>query len=230
MKKYILSILIIIFFLTECWEVKVTEAEIYGNDFIHLNQEKFNAPETWIAHNLFDSAFQIKLPVYMHQEQTNSIGDGMSSVIFIYKDTVEGSEYHYGRVGIDYYYHPNGDFPKSYDYISHYSQIILAPLVTTALSGGDFFDYKIPEGKIINGPFYESHLLHYDTNFIYAYDAFYRRKGHMKGRGAVSCHIFVMMNKTEAAAFYVSFHDQDSTIFSNLFNVMKTFKWNHVND
>lgn len=224
---FLIFIFIVPFLITGCRKSKTNEVELYGNSFIHLNREKFNAPETWVIHNFFDSAFQVKLPAYMRKTQTIPMIDGCSRIIFMYRDTVKGAEYHYGRVGIDYYNHPNEVFPKSDEYISVDEQkVIFAPLIKAALRGYEDLYIRVPEGKIINGPFYESHLFQYNAGFVY--DAFYRRKGHTEGKGAVSCHIFVMMNKTEAAAFCVSFHDQDSAIFSNLFDVVKTFKWNHI--
>lgn len=120
---------------------------------------------------------------------------------------------------------------KADEYISYSDQEkTLAPVVSRALSGGQkILDYTVPDGELLNGPFYDSHHI-YDRKFFYAYDAYYRREGHTQGEGPVSCHIFLLMNKTEAALMTVSFHDKDSVLFDNLFNVVKTFKWAKYNE
>ena len=230
MKKGIFAILGVSVLMIGCWDTKISDAELYGNTFIRLNDTYFRTPTTWVSHNLFDSAFHIKLPVYMRKTETVPMKNGCASIIFMHRDSIEGAEYHYGRVGIDYYYHPNGDFFKAQDYVlPSETEMMLAPVVKSALRGGKrVLNYVVPEGEIINGPFYSSHRLQHDL--AYAYDAYYRRKGHTKGEGPVSCHIFLMMNKTEAAMFTISFHDKDSVLFANLFNVVKTFKWNYINN
>lgn len=209
----------------------ISDVKLYGNTFIHVSDNDFIAPDNWIMHNLFDNAFQIKLPPYMHETESYPMRDGCASTIFMYRDTTETHEYHYGRIGIDYYYHDFGDFNKADEYISHSDQEkALAPVVNRALSGGQkISDYTVPDGELLNGPFYDSHHM-YDNKFFYAYDAYYRRKGHTQGEGPVSCHIFLLMNKMEAALMTVSFHDKDSVLFENLFNIVKTFKWAKYNE
>lgn len=219
-------------FLSGCWESKhISDVELYGNTFIHVGYEDFVAPGSWVTHNLFDSAFQIKLPPYMRNTESYPMRDGCASTIFMYRDTTDANEYHYGRIGIDYYYHGFGDFNKADEYISYSDQEkAFAPVVSRALSGGQkILDYTVPDGELLNGPFYDSHHI-YDRKFFYAYDAYYRRKGHTQGEGPVSCHIFLLMNKTEAAVMTVSFHDKDSVLFDNLFKVVKTFKWAKYNE
>lgn len=213
-----------------CWEPKrISDIELYGNTFIHVGSEDFNAPDNWIIHNLFDSTFQIKLPPIMRKTESYPMRDGCASTIFMYRDTTEADEYYYGRIGIDYYDHSFGDFNKADEYISYSEQEkVLAPIVNRALSGGKrILNYTVPDGELLNGPFYDTHFIH-DRKFFYAYDAYYRRKGHTKGMGPVSCHIFLLMNKTEAALITVSFHDKDSVLFKDLFSVVKTFKWKEI--
>lgn len=217
--------------LISCSESKpLTDEEVYGNTFINIGSEDFEAPDSWITHNIFDSAFQIKLPPYMCQTESCPMREGCASTIFMYRDTTDADEYHYGRIGIDYYYHGVGDFNKANEYISYSEQEkALAPVVSRALSGEQkILDYTVPDGKLLNGPFYDSHLL-YNSGLFYAYDTYYRREGHTEGAGPVSCHIFLLMNKTEAALMTVSFHDKDSAMFDNLFKVVKTFKWAKIN-
>lgn len=231
--RHLFKILIFLYTITivGCWGNKpIGDTELYGNSFIHLNYKDFQAPNNWKTHNLFDSAFQIQLPSYMQQTKSLPMTDGCSSVIFMYRDSADVENFHFGMVGIDYYYHAIGDFNKANEYISYSDQKkVLDPVVKIALSGGPkILDYTIPEGELLNGPFYDSHYL-YDNKFFYAYDAYYRRKGHTE-KGPVSCHIFFLMNRTEAALITVSFHDKDSLLFSNLFNCVKTFKWTTIHE
>lgn len=209
----------------------VSDVELYGNTFIRIAYEDFNTPESWASHNLFDNAFQIKLPPYMRETESYPMSEGCATTIFNYRDTTDAHEYHYGRIGIDYYYDGFGGYNKADDYISYIDQKkVLEPVVNKALSGGPIgSDYSVSDGELLNGPFYDSHQLFYRKPF-YAYDVYYRRKGHTQGEGPVSCHIFLFMNKTEAALITVSFHDKDSVLFNNLFNVVKTFKWIKFNN
>ena len=204
----------------------VSDVELYGNTFLHIDDEDFNAPDSWVTHNMFDSAFQIKLPSYMHKSMSYPMRNGYANTIFTYRDTTSTGKYHYGRIGLDYY---SGDFNKAAEYITYSEQEkILAPIVERALSSRiKIPDYTVSAGKLLNGPFYDSHLL-MGHPFFYVYDASYRRKGNT-GEGPVSCHIFLMMNKTEAVLMTVSYHDKDSVLFKNLFNSVKTFEWTKIN-
>ena len=231
--KHLFRILFFLFIiaLVSCWDNKpINATKLYGNTFIHVDYQDFNAPNDWKAHSLFDSAFQIHLPPYMRQTESFPMKDGCSSVIFMYRDSTDSGEYHYGRVGIDYYYHGVGDFNKASDILSYSDQEkALSPVVKKALSGEkNTLGYSVPDGELLNGPFYDAHSLIDHKPFI-AYDAYYRRKGHT-GDGPVSCHIFFLMNKTEAALMTVSFHDRDSVLFNNLFNIVKTFKWTTIHE
>jgi len=203
----------------------VSDVELYGNTFLHIDDEEFNVPNSWVTHNMFDSAFQIKLPSYMHKSMSYPMRNGYANTVFTYRDTTGTGKYHYGRIGLDYY---RGDFNKADEYISYSEQEKqLAPVVVRALSSRiKIPDYTVPDGKLLNGPFYDSHLLVRQN--LYVYDASYRRKGNT-GEGPVSCHIFLMMNKTEAVLMTVSYHDKDSVLFKNLFNSVKTFEWTKIN-
>lgn len=203
----------------------VSDVELYGNTFLHIDDEEFNVPNSWVTHNMFDSAFQIKLPSYMHKSMSYPMRNGYANTVFTYRDTTGTGKYHYGRIGLDYY---RGDFNKADEYISYSEQEKqLAPVVVRALSSRiKIPDYTVPAGKLLNGPFYDSHILVRQN--LYVYDASYRRKGNT-GEGPVSCHIFLMMNKTEAVLMTVSYHDKDSVLFKNLFNSVKTFEWTKIN-
>lgn len=199
----------------------ISDAEIYGNSFIRLGLEDFHAPSNWETHDMFYGAFKIQLPPYMKQTENKPLRDGYGCAIFMYRD-----KYHYGRLCVDYNYHRSGGFNKANDYIKYSEQVaILEPIVRGALSGGTTAYYTVPEGEIINGPFYDNHYVY----GCYVYDAYYRRKGHTSGEGPVSCHIFLLMNKVESAVITVSYHDKDSLLFDNLFNSVKTFKWSNIN-
>ena len=216
--------------LISCPESKPTDEEVYGNTFINIGSEDFKAPDSWVTHNLFDSAFQIKLPTFMCKTEAYPMIEGRATTIFMYNDTTELGEHHYCRIALDYINHELGDFNKAKDYISYSDQVkLMAPIALgTSSNGQERKDYSDNDFEILNGPFYDSHRL-YNSGFFYAYDTYYRRKGHTEGAGPVSCHIFLLMNKTEAALMTVSFHDRDSAMFENLFKVVKTFKWTEIN-
>ncbi len=201
----------------------ISDKEIYGNTFIKLGFEDFHAPIDWETHDLFYGAFKMQLPPYMKQTENKPLRDGYGCAIFMYRDSTE--EYHYGRLSIDYNYHRSGGFNKANEYIKYSEQVaILEPIVRGALSSGKIANYTVPEGEIINGPFYDNH----NVCGCYVYDAYYRRKGHTSGEGPVSCHIFLLMNKVESALITVSYHDKDSVLFDNLFNAVKTFRWSNI--
>lgn len=230
MNKLIYIIVCLSIVVFGCKGQKQHNNEFYGNSFIHIDNSDFKAPQNWLSYCLFDSSFQIKLPPYMVQRHYVPIGDSNSSVIFMYSDSTNTDEYHYGRVGIDYYYRGNGDFNKVTDHLTNTDrEAILSPIVNRALKGGVLGEHKFPDGEILNGPFYKTHIL-YDRTLFFAYDAFYRRNGAYKNDGAVSCHIFLLMNKYEAVVMTVSHFDKDSTLFDNLFNVVKTFKWTIIHN
>lgn len=215
-----------------CSERKtVSDIELYGNSFIRVDPFDFKVPYDWEIHDMFDNAFQIQLPPYMKQTQSFPMKDGYSCAIFTYCDTTDAKEYHYGRIGIDYYRHETSDFNKANEYITLSAQeSFFAPVIKKALSGGKMSDgYTVPEGELLNGPFYNSHHLQYGINSFYAYDAYYRRKGNTN-EGPVSCHIYYLSNKTEATMMTVSYHDKDSLLFKDLFNFVKTFIWVNIHD
>lgn len=220
--------LVMFFVLMGCSESnQVSEAELYGNSFIKIDNSDFSVPSNWNTHDLFNNSFQINLPPYMHVTKNYPVEDNGASIIFNYRDTANTDKFHYGRVGIDYYYREIGDFNKASENISYSDQVnMLSPIVERSLK---VYVKGFPDGEIINGPFYTSHFL-YDKKSFYAYDAFFRRKGIPESEGPVSCHIFLLMNKTEAAVMTVSFFDKDSVLFENLFNVVKTFKWTKYNN
>ena len=221
-----------LFLFSGCWDRKpINNADVYGNTFIQVYAGDFKAPESWVTHHLFDSAFQLRLPKFMCQTESLSMRGGCATTIFTYCDTAKQKEYHYGRIGIDYFKCALCGFNKADDYIDYTDIISLfAPILKRSLSGGKKYgDYTVPDAELLNGPFYDSHLL-YDQHIVYAYDVYYRRKSHTKGESPISCHIFYLMNGVEAVLLTVSYHDKDSVLFSNLFNCIKTFKWKTIHD
>lgn len=228
----IITISVIAIFFIGCSDNKApSDLERYGNTFSHINNKRFEVPDNWNTHELFDGAFQIQLPNYMKQTESHPMGNSSANCIFMYRDTTDINNYHYGRVGIDYYRHSGGIYAKANEYVNYSDQeIIFAPVLKNALSGGrKVLEYTVPDAELLNGPIYDSHSL-FGEKLFYAYDAFYRRKGHTKGEGPVSCHIFLMMNKTEAALVTIAFHDKDSILFENLFNAVKTFQWYKIRE
>ena len=213
---------------------EVNTEELYGNSFIRLNvMEDFETPSSWECLELFDSAFHIRMPSYMKLSQTVPLQDGRQSLIYTYNDTTNSNDFHYGRIGIDYYKYPNTNFNKATDLLGYKDkEELLKPLVNAALKGGMKLTDKIivQDGEILNGPFYDVHSFFTNANGkhtqYFGYDAYYRRSGHVKGGSPVSSHIFVLMNSTESAVITISHYDKDSLLFENMFKVIKTFKWN----
>lgn len=216
-----------------CIENKpINKTAIYGNTFIAPNHDDFEAPEDWQTYDLCYDAFQIRMPKYMKastiQHYPNKENPTMINVVFNYRDSTNNTDYHYGRIGIDYYISKKGEFASARQMLSQTDmEMMYKPIIERALAGGKLTDtYKIPDAEIINGPFYDRHII---SDVTLASDVYYRRKSNT-GEGPVSCHIFVMQNKTEAVGLTVSYHDRDSLLFDNLFNIVKTFKWKKIND
>lgn len=231
MRKILTSLLsITLAMLVSCKENKtLRNIDVYGNTFLQVCSGDFKAPDNWVTHHPFDSAFQLQLPPFMCQTESLPMRGGCATTIYTYCDTAKQEEYHYGRVGIDYFNCALCGFTKADVFIVN-PDTLFAPILKKALSGGKKYgDYTVPDAELLNGPFYDSHLI-YDNHIVYAYDAYYRRKSHTDGDTPISCHLFFLMNKEEAALITVSYYDKDSILFGNLFNCIKTFKWKTVRD
>ena len=50
--------------LGACTNHHVSDVELYGNTFIHLNDSDFTAPSDWVEYSLMDSSFTISIPPY----------------------------------------------------------------------------------------------------------------------------------------------------------------------
>ena len=237
MKTNIFLLCATFFIITACENRKpISSVELYGNSFIRLNtMEDFSAPSTWESLDLFDSAFHIRIPNYMKLTQTLPLQNGCQSVIYTYNDTTNSEEFHYGRIGIDYYKQSNSTFNKATDNLDYHDrEALFKPLIKAALKGGQKITERVisQDGELLNGPFYDIHSFFGKVNGnraqYFGYDAYYRRNGHIKGGSPVSCHIFLLMNSTESAVITVSHYDKDSLIFENMFKLIKTFKWNNL--
>jgi hypothetical protein len=227
MKKQLALLMSFLVIIVGCRKEKgINVVELYGNTFIHLEYDNFRAPKNWNKHELFNRKIQVQLPPYMQQTETRS-SDGYECAIFMYEDSL-GRNHPYGRISIDYYYDPLGRFSKADEYIGYKKQLsIMKPIVESALKGIQSPYVSVPDGEILNGPHYDSHSF-VNSGCFYVYDAYYRRKDYNKDEGPVSCHIFYMMNKTEAVLMTVSYHDKDSVLFNNLFNTIQTFTWSDI--
>lgn len=65
MRQYLPFYIITVLLFLNCTNKKlVSDADRYGNTFIHIGYNDFNAPDNWVTHKLFDKAFQIKLPPF----------------------------------------------------------------------------------------------------------------------------------------------------------------------
>lgn len=203
----------------------VSDLEFYGNTFIKMSDEVFEVPNDWKHIVLGDGEFEIQIPPYMRYYLTPDIENATYQMYVLnYRDTTERREYHYGRIGIDFM--RNQQFNLATDYISVNDQYnFWKPIVRQALkgrTGPDGFHY--PDGKLLNGP-HCSVLFNYPMRI---YNTCYRRGGHTKGKGPVSVNMFLLMNKQEAVIMTISYHDKDSVLFKDLFNVVKTFRWKEI--
>ena len=236
MKKVVMLVVSTVVVLSACTRHHVSDMELYGNTFIHLNDSDFTAPSDWVEYSLIDSSFTISIPPYMRR----SIIDGMrmlekNEAVFSHNDSVTNGEHRYGRIWIGYSKVPEGTANAVTDYINTYepqTYKALEQIVDNALGKGPDSPSAqdgVPAGKVLNGPFYDClYIGKHDWQRSYAIDAYYRRGGHTKGKGAVSCHIFIVQNFDEMVNITVSHHDKDSADFKDLFKIIKTFRWKNV--
>lgn len=218
---------LLVFVAFGCTKSKpMSDLEFYGNTFIKMSDEVFEAPDDWIRVVLGAGEFEISIPPYMRNNSTDDVEESTNQTyIFNYCDTTGRSKYHYGRISVDFI--RDQQFNLATEYIPYKDQYdFWKPIVQQALKGGKGPDgLWYPDGKLLNGP--HCSVL-YSNALIYIYDTCYRRGGHTKGKGPVSVHMSLLMNKKEAAVITVSYHDKDSVLFKDLFNVVKTFKWNQI--
>ena len=73
MRKIVMMVVSTLMVLGSCTSHHVSDMELYGNTFIHLNDSDFTAPSDWVEDSLLDSSFTISIPPYMRP----SIIDGM---------------------------------------------------------------------------------------------------------------------------------------------------------
>jgi len=227
MKHYYLLLAAFLLIAIGCSERKPkTDLEYYGNTFIKMSDDVFEAPIDWKRVVLGDGEFEIQMPAYMRDNSMpHAEGASNQTYLFNYRDTTGRNESHYGRIAVDFI--KGKPFNLATEYISFKDQYdFWDPIVQQALKGGKGPDgFEVPDGKLLNGPHYSELRSNVP---IYIYDACYRRGGHIKGEGPVSVHMFFMMNKQEAAIMTISYHDKDSVLFKDLFNVVKTFKWKEI--
>ena len=227
MKYFYCFLVSCLFIVTSCGRM-YSDKDIYGNTFIKLSDEDFNAPIDWKDCILGNGEFQIKIPPFMKDSSPIKVDEKTttSSYIYNYQDSTKNREYHYGRIAVDFIVEESRPFNNAYIPIQFNEQeAFWKPIVEQALKGGDKYGINVPDGKLLNGIHYDRLSLKDGTNIN---DAFYRRGGHTKGEGPVSVHMFFLMNKKEAAMLTISYHDKDSVLFKDLFNVVKTFKWKMI--
>lgn len=203
---------------TSCLKRNISDMNLYGNTFIKVSDEVFNAPSDWKHYVLGNGEFEIMLPPYMQDNSKPHLeGATNQTYLFNYLNTKELYESHYGRVAIDFI---KDNFNLATDYISFKEQNdFWRPIVLQALKGGEIDDgIEVPDGKLLNGPICKELR---SNAPICIYNACYRRGGHIKEEGPVSVNMFLLMNKKEAAMIAVSYHDKDSILFKDLFNVVK---------
>lgn len=233
MKHYFFFILACLLTATSCSEKKhISDVERYGNTFIKMSNDVFYAPNNWKSYVLGDGEFEIQLPSYMRDNSMPHVeGAANQTYLFNYRDTTRHGESHYGRVAIDFI---KNNFNLATDYVLLTDQYdFWEPIVQKALKGGKGADgFEVPDGKLLNGPICNELELRSNVPVHIApvriYNACYRRGGHIKGEGPVSVNMFLLMNKLEATMITISYHDKDSVLFKDLFNVVKTFKWKEI--
>lgn len=226
MKHYSFLFMVCLLIATSCSENKhYSDLELYGNTFIKMSDDVFDAPSDWKSYVLGDGEFEIQLPSYMRDNSMPHMDDAANQTyLFNYRDTTGRNESHYGRVAIDFI---KNNFNLATDYVSLKEQYdFWEPIVQQALKGGKGADgFEVPDGKLLNGPICDELRSNVPVRI---YNACYRRGGHIKGEGPVSVNMFLLMNKQEAAMLTISYHDKDSVLFKDLFNVVKTFKWKEI--
>ena len=236
MRKFIMIVVSIVVAFASCTRHHVSDMELYGNTFLHLTDSDFTVPSDWVEYSLIDSSFTISIPPYMRL----SLIYGMrmvekDEVVFSHNDSVTNGEHKYGRIWIGYSKVPEGTANTVTDYINTYepqTYQALETIVNNALGKGQNSPSDqngVPAGVVLNGPFYQClNIGKYDWHSLYAIDAYYRRGGHTKGKGAVSCHIFIVQNYDEMVQITMSHHDKDSLDFKDMFKAIKTFRWSNV--
>lgn len=236
MGKSVFIVILITMIFGACTSRHISDYELYGNSFIHLSDSDFIAPSDWTEYSLMDSSFTISIPPYMRL----SLIDGMrmvgkDEVVFSHNDSVTNGEHKYGRIWIGYSKVPKGTANAVTDYINTYepqTYQALETIVNNALGKSPNSPSEqngVPAGQVLNGPFYDCiYIGKHDRQRSYAIDAYYRRGGHTKGKGAVSCHIFIVQNYDELVNIQISHHDKDSLDFKDVFKTIKTFRWRNV--
>lgn len=222
-QKIVFACMVIL--LIGCKESVPSDTKLYGNTFINIQSKEFKVPTDWIRYNLMDSACSIMMPPNMKETVLDGFNfiDKSEGTTFSFNDTTDSKKYFYSRVAIDYFREKQGTFAKRNEYILD-SEVykLLDKMVDAEIKNPDL---------ILNGPFYDcsetNQMPSTDNGFTSTYylDTFYRRKG-LTGNGPVSVHIFIMQNDDKMVKMMISYHDKDSLTFNNLFQSIKTFKWN----
>lgn len=208
-----------------CKESVRNDLDLYGNTFINIGSKEFKVPSDWIRYNLMDSACSIMMPSNMKETVWDGFHfiDKSEGTTFSFNDTTDSKKHFYSRVAIDYFREKQGTFAKRNEYIL-VSEVykLLDKMVDAEIKNPDL---------ILNGPFFDcsetNQMPSTDNGFTSTYylDTYYRRKG-LTGNGPVSVHIFIMQNDDKMVKMMISYHDKDSLTFHNLFQSIKTFKWN----
>ncbi|WP_315332661.1 hypothetical protein [Prevotella histicola] len=209
-----------------CKESVRNDLDLYGNTFINIDSKEFKVPSDWIRYNLMDSACSIMMPPNMKETVWDGFHfiDKSEGTTFSFNDTTDSLEHFYSRVAIDYFRANQGTFAKRNEYL------VLDKEAYTALDNMVDAELESPD-LILNGPFYDcsetNQMPSTDNGFTSTYylDTYYRRRG-LTGNGPVSVHIFIMQNDDKMVKMMISYHDKDSLTFNNLFQSIKTFKWN----
>ena len=213
-----------------CKQRKVSDMELYGNTFIHINMDDFDVPYNWTEYELMDGACSIMMPPYMKKTvwDGTDVIDDKKGTNFCYNDTtdwndsvsVKSRKYYYTRVYVDYIRASHGTFSKPGDIVSsaetdqQLEQMAYNEIQDrTLILNGPFVDWFFTNNPLTNGQ--------KPTQVL---DTYYRRKG-LTGEGPVSVHIFLIQNDDKAVKIMMAYHDKDSLEFKDLFNSAKTFRW-----
>ena len=210
--------------LMSCKERIPSEFEMYGNTFGCISSDEFKIPNNWVCYNLMDSAFRIMMPPNMRQTAFDGsyIIDKEKGTNFCYSDSIDKRKHYYCRVAIDYIRAKRGTFAKPDEWVLNAKN-------TMALD--QMVDMEIKDRTLIlNGPYFycsTTDQIFHNGKFEHTYylDTYYRRKS-IIGESPVSAHIFILQNDDKMVKMMIAYHDKDSLVFKNIFNSIKTFKWN----
>ena len=222
--KHLLCLFCFAFLLVACKKKVPSEIEMYGNTFGRISCDEFQVPCYWSKYNLMDSSCSIMMPPNMRETSFDGVDiiDKEMGTNFCYHDLKNRNNHYYCRVTIDYIRAQKGTFLMPSEWaLNTEIKMALDEIVDREtenkrlILNGPYFDCLTTNQKIKNNKYTRTYFL----------DTYYRRKS-VTGDSPVSVHIFCLQNDDKMIKMMIAYHDKDSIVFKNLFNSIKTFKWN----